>query len=276
VSTSASVDLTVILPVYIGADPAHFRQALESVYAQTYPATEIIVVEDGPLADDHRAVLDEFADRDPIPTRVSLPENKGVAEAVQTGLDSARSEWIARVDADDINEPDRFARQVAAIIADDWDLVGSAMTEFDDRSGRVLGVRSMPTDPEAIARIMRANNAFNHPTVVFRRESALTVGGYRPVPYMEDYDLFARMLAAGARATNLVDPLVRFRGGDAMLARRRTPGIFRAEIRMQRNLRAYGLISAPRALINLVLRTAYRLLPTPALRLANRVLFHRD
>ena len=50
---------------------------------------------------------------------------------------------------------------------------------------------------------MRLNNPINNPTVVFRRQLALDVGGYADLRYMQDYDLFARMLAGGARAENL-------------------------------------------------------------------------
>lgn len=274
-STQPDIALSVVLPVYAGADPDHFRAALASVYAQTLRPVEILVVEDGPLTPAHYDVLAGFAGEQPPPRRITLPDNRGAAAANQAGLAAASCPWIAKADADDINEPDRFALQAAALSAGGWDLVGTAMTEFDDGTGTVIGVRSMPEAPADITRAARANNPFNHPTVVYRRDLALAVGGYGPPAHMEDYDLLARMLAAGARATNLPHALVRFRGGDAMLARRRSPGILRSELQMQRNLHEYGLISGPRMALNLALRTTYRLLPTQMLRWANRILFHR-
>jgi hypothetical protein len=132
----------------------------------------------------------------------------------------------------------------------------------------------MPVEHAAIARLMRVNNALNHPTVVFRRSLVLEVGGYRALPHLEDYDLWARVLAAGGVLHNLPEPLVRFRAGRGMLSRRRQWRIHRAELRLQLNLRRYGVISTPRMLFNMVARTAFRLLPAPVMARAYRHLFH--
>ena len=277
--------LSVVLPVYAGAGPEHFRRALESIYAQTYPACEVIVVEDGPLLDDHHRVLEDFSARTPPLRRIALPDNRGAAAANQAGLQAARCEWIAKADSDDVNLPARFAVQVEALRKADadgapLDCLGSAMFEFDgggpgEEADHVTGLRTRPGSPEEIARVMRRNNPMNHPTLVYRRETALAVGGYRPLPYMEDYDLMARMLAAGARMRNLPEPLVLFRAGDEMLGRRRAAGIFASERIMQRNLRSYGLSGPVESRVNLAARTAFRLLPAPVLRRAYSMLFHR-
>ncbi|QDQ96475.1 glycosyltransferase [Tomitella fengzijianii] len=283
--TETPIELSVVLPVYAGADPAHFRRALESLYAQTYPAAEVIIVEDGPLHPGHHEVLDEFAGRTPVPRRIVLPENRGAAAGNQAGLEAARFAWIAKADSDDVNLPARFAVQVEAIQQAErdgrpLDCVGSAMFEFDggpagEEADHVVGLRSLPCAPRALSRYARRNSPLNHPTVLYRRDLARSVGGYRHVPYMEDYDLFGRMLAAGARMANLPEPLVLFRAGDAMLGRRRAPGIFAAERTMQRNLRAYGLVGPIESRINLAARTAFRMLPAPLLRRAYRGLFHK-
>lgn len=280
------IRLSVVMPVYAGADPQHFRRALESIYAQTHPACEVIVVEDGPLDPAHHAVLRDFAGRTPELRRVALPDNRGAAAANQAGIEAARCEWIAKADADDVNLPARFAVQAEALSTAEADgapvdCLGSAMLEFEggapgEEADHVTGLRSLPGTPGAIARYARRNNPVNHPTAVYRRELALSVGGYRQVPYMEDYDLMARMLAAGARLRNLPEPLVLFRAGDAMLGRRRARGIFAAERTMQGNLRAYGLAGSVESRLNLAARTAFRLLPPPLLRLAYRGLFHRS
>ena len=56
-----------------------------------------------------------------------------------------------------------------------------------------------PTDPDDIRRYARIHDPFNHPTVIYRRSAVLAAGGYGDLPLMEDYWLFSRMLAAGAR-----------------------------------------------------------------------------
>ena len=60
--------------------------------------------------------------------------------------------------------------------------------------------------------------------------------------FMQDYDLFARLLAGGARMTNLAEPLVLFRAGDTMRRRRSARGYLALELELQRRLRSYGLI----------------------------------
>lgn len=278
--------LSVVMPVHAGADPEHFRRALESIYDQTFPASEVIVVEDGPLTDHHYAVLDDYAVSDEGDgtagpggrvlelRRIALPENRGAAAGNQAGLEAARCPWVAKADSDDINLPARFAVQVDALRAGDLDCVGSSMFEFDGPEDNVLGIRTLPSSPEKIARYARRNNPANHPTLIYRRDLALSVGGYRPLPYMEDYDLVARMLAAGARIRNLPEPLVLFRAGDAMLGRRKTRGIFASERTMQRNLRTYGIVGPIEERVNLVARTGFRLLPAPLLRRVYGRLFH--
>ena len=265
--------LSVVLPVYAGARAEHLQRALDSVYAQTYPPYELLVVEDGPLTPELWSVLDGYRTCYPPVRRISLPTNRGRGVANQQGLLAANGDWIAKMDADDVCLPTRFERQVQALIADGVDLVGTAMGEFLDREEVVVGVRRMPGTHEEITARIRINNPINHPTVVYRRSLALQVGGYKDMR-MEDYDLFARMLKSGARMTNLAEPLVLFRADENMYRRRGSWALIRSEVRLQRNLRRYGLIGWLGVARNLVVRIAFRKLPPPLLRFAYRRLFH--
>ncbi len=271
---SDEFDLSVVMPVYHGVDPAHLQRALDSIYDQTLPAAEVVVVEDGPLLPAQIAVLDSFADRRPPLRRVVLPENLGAAKANQAGVVAATSPWIAKMDADDISLPQRFATQVAALRQGSYDLLGAAMYEFEGEEANVVGVRRLPTEHADIARYFRINNAINHPTVVYRRALALSAGGYDQPRFMQDYDLFARMLMAGAVMHNLSEPLVLFRADGSMFGRRRKAAMFRCEITLQRNLQRYGLTSRPRMLANLAVRFTFRLLPPRLMRRAYARLFH--
>ncbi|GAB3266095.1 glycosyltransferase [Nocardioides dilutus] len=259
--TDDHTDLSVVLPVYAGVDPEHLAAALDSIYEQTLPAREVVVVEDGPLTPEQHRVLAAFAARHPGVVRVPLSVNQGAGVANQAGLQAATGAWIAKADADDLLVPHRFERQVAALRESGADLCGSAMWEFDEDPDRPLRLRSNPLDHEAIARRMRFNNPINHPTVVYRRSLALEVGGYPTMRYMQDYDLFARLLAGGARLTNLDEPLVLFRAGDSMRKRRSARGYLALELELQRRLRSYGVIGPGTMARNLAVRWAFRLLP---------------
>lgn len=271
-ATTDDFSISVVMPIYAGTPPAQLRRALSSVYEQTHLPDEVVVVEDGPLEPDHYSVLREFAHGYPEMRRIVLTTNCGRGLASQQGLLFARGAWIAKADADDICMPTRLEREIECVRGQNIDVVGAAMWEFEDDENHPTALRAMPTTHQRIAESMRFNNPINNPTVLFRREAALSVGGYTDMR-MEDYDLWARMLASGARMANLSVPVVLFRADDSMLRRRASWLLIKAEWRMQTNLRRYGIISAAGVMRNLVLRLGFRLLPRPVLRLAYRTVF---
>ena len=267
-----AADLATITAVYGGVHPEHLQQALEAVSAQTVQPGQVLVAADGPLTDGLETVLEDFSHRLPL-TILRLHVQSGSGPARQEALRRATTEWVAIVDADDISAPERFQRQLEAANARGLALVGTAVEEFDADTGEVLGVRRFASDQERITRQLRSRNAFNHPSVLLDRERALAVGGYGDLPYLEDYDLCARICASGARVGNMDDVLVRFRGGSPSQRRRRRPGWFAAELRLQKNLHAYGLISRWQVFSNLLVRSSYRLMPSGVDRLAYRIVF---
>lgn len=266
---------SVLMSVYHRVDAEHFDLALASIFDQTRPPDEIVVVEDGPLTPELDVVLEAYSRRAVPLVRVPLPENRGLAAALQEGLSATRYPWIVRMDADDVALPHRIEAQMGAVARGDVDVVGAAMIEFDGRVDNHVGIRSLPLHHAEIAKYARMNNPINHPTAVVRRTALDVVGGYRSVHLMEDYDLFARLLAHGFRFRNLADPVLLFRSGDSLFRRRAGRGMFRAERQMQQNLVEYGVVDRRRAALNLVMRSAFRALPQSALRRAYRTLFYR-
>lgn len=140
------------------------------------------------------------------------------------------------------------------------------MGEFEGDPSRIIGVRRPPLSPEGIARRMRWNNPFNHPTSLYRRDLALEVGNYAGLRYMQDYELFGRMAAAGARMENLEEVLVLFRADEGAYRRRRARAIHACERTLQMSLRDHGIVSTPMMYRNLVLRSGVRLLPAAGVR----------
>jgi glycosyltransferase involved in cell wall biosynthesis len=261
-------DTSWLMAVHDAVDPAHFAVALGSVAAQTMGCREVVVVVDGPVSAAHEQVL---TDRAGLVRRVDLATNRGAGEALAAGLSACTSTWVARADADDLCLPERLEVQLALLEASGADVCSAPMLEFQGAPDHVVGVRGCPTSHEAFARRMRVRNPVNHPTVVFRRQAAVDAGGYQQLPYREDYDLWARMLASGARFVGTADPLVQFRV-DGMWHRRRAPGQLAAERVLQRRLTSYGLIGPVRAAANVVVRSTYSALPVPVMRSAYRLL----
>ncbi|WJZ01503.1 glycosyltransferase [Corynebacterium freiburgense] len=265
------MSLAALVTVYHRILPAELSACLESLHAQTSPADELVVVADGPLPATLEAIIADSGAR-----VVRLEQNQGSGIAAAAGMKTISTEFIARLDADDIAHPERFERQLAFLASHPGvDVVGTAMAEFSDSTDNIKGIRRLPSSHREIRRYAKINSPVNHPSVMMRRDAVERAGGYLDVHFMEDYDLFARMLAQGSRFHNLSEPLTFFRTSDTQFQRRTGKEMLAAERHMQRNLVQYGLISRPRSWVNLVARTAYRKLPTHALHRVYRRLFHR-
>ena len=120
--------LSVILPVYNGS--AFLAEAMESVLNQTFRDFELLVIDDA-STDGSAAVAEQFGD--PRVRVIRQEANRRLPATLNHGLDLARGEWVARMDADDICHPQRFARQVAFLEAHpDHGVVGSWSEDIDE------------------------------------------------------------------------------------------------------------------------------------------------
>lgn len=267
---------TLLLPVYARDDPAQLVRAFRSaVDEQTLRPTEALIVRDGPVPEALAAVVDELIATSPVPTRLlPLPENVGLADALTAGLAACTYDVVARMDADDVALPERFAKQLA-LLDTGFDLVGSGLYEFEDDEAVTIGVRTPPTGEAHIKRYARFHDPFNHPTVVYRRAAVQAAGGYVPVGLMEDYWLFARMLASGARAENIPEPLVKYRVGAGAYARRGGLKQLQAELRLQRLMRSAGFTTPAEMIRNVVVRGGYRLVPEGLRKVAYRAILQK-
>lgn len=264
---------SLLLPVYHADDPGFLQHSFESATAeQTLAPDEVVIVQDGPVGSALAGMLDRLVAESQVPVRqVVLTENRGLACALEAGLAACRHEIVARTDADDICAPERFARQIP-LVADGFDIVGSAIREFVTAGDRSGVVRVPPLTPSQINGAARFHSPFNHPSVAYRKSVVRAVGGYEDLPLLEDYWLFARMLAAGARACNIADPLLDYRVGAGAYARRGGMRLLRSEYELQRRLRGIGFISTPQMVRNIVIRCGYRLVPESLRRRAYRSL----
>jgi len=267
--------LTVLMTTYHGTTVEELERSVASITGQTRRPEEFLVVVDGPVPEPLDAALAAAAAAHPALRVERLARNLGSGLASAHGLELATGDFVARHDSDDVSLPHRLEREMEAVERHHLDLVGSAMLEFEGTPEHVVGVRRNPRTHEQIASRMRLNNPINNPTVVFRRQLALDAGGYADLRYMQDYDLFARMLAAGARAENLDEPLVLFNAGDSMISRRGGWRMLPHEWDVQRRLRDTGTIGNVLLARNMVVRGAFRVIPPRLLKRVYAVLFRR-
>ncbi|UKJ65530.1 glycosyltransferase [Cellulosimicrobium cellulans] len=258
---------SVLLPYYRNDDPAHLRRSFLSVTAdQTRTPDEVVLVEDGPTGHELDATVRGLLEGAVVPVQhVRLETNVGLARALEEGLARCRHEIVARQDADDVSRPGRFARQLP-LLEQGFDLVGSAIEELDGRRAGEGLVRVPPTTQADIERRARFASPFNHPTVVFRRTAVREAGGYQHLDLLEDYWLFARMIARGARVANVPEPLVLYRVDAGAYRRRGGRRLLRSEIELQRRMHRIGFTTRAQHVRNVVLRGGYRVLGEPVRR----------
>lgn len=210
----------VLMSCYAKDRPEWLSLALESMAAQTLRPTEVVLVFDGPLTEDLVAAVDAFdAAHSGLLVRVPLERNVGLGPALNAGLARCSCDVVARMDADDFSRPARLERQLAKL-AEGYDMVGCNATEFSGDIDSPNSERVMPETHDEIIRFAKRRAPFVHPAFVVRRSSLEAVGGYRSVPYAEDFDLFIRLLRAGFRGYNLQEPLVAVRVDDDVYRRR--------------------------------------------------------
>jgi glycosyltransferase involved in cell wall biosynthesis len=252
---------TLLVSVYEGDRPDYVRRALRSAIGdQTVRPDQVVIVRDGPVRDELAGCLDDIIRASPVPvTFVPLPRNGGLGPALDRGLAESWFDVVARMDADDVAMPHRFEAQLPLI--EHADIVGAGLLEFVHDTDDIVGQRVPPTEPGQILRYARMHDPFNHPTVIYRRSAVRAAGGYGEFPLMEDYALFARMLAGGARAVNVAQPLVFYRVGPQAYRRRGGFGLLRSELRLQREFRRSGFTSPAEYLRNVIVRGGYRLIP---------------
>ena len=268
--------LSLLLPVWHRDRPDFLTEAFRStVVDQTRRPDHVVVVRDGPVTPELATTLAALVATSPVPVDVlELDRNVGLGPALDAGLRACRYDVVARMDADDISLPQRFAVQMPIVEAG-ADLVGSGLLEFGAGADDVVGRRIPPTDPDDIRARSRFADPFNHPTVVYRRGCVEAVGGYGDFALMEDYLLWAKMILAGARVANVAEPLVLYRVGAGAYRRRGGLAQLRTELGLQRRLRALGFTPRAQYARNVALRGGYRLVPEGLRRVAYRRLVAR-
>ena len=266
---------SVLMSLYRNEAPAHLHACLASLAAQTLPADDIVLVYDGALPAALEAVVQSFQAALPLQI-VRLPHNVGLGRALNQGLPHCRHEWVMRMDTDDICLPQRFAQQCTHIQAHpDLDLLGGQIAEFEQQPQQQQHSRQVPLSHDEICRFARRRNPFNHMAVAYRKVAVAAAGGYHHHLYMEDYNLWLRMLAAGARSANLPHTLVLARTGQAMLLRRRGRVYVASEWQLARLKHRLHFQAALPALYYFALRALPRLLPAGLLGHVYRILRRR-
>lgn len=203
--------VSVLMSVY-NETGKMIRESIMSILSQSFSDFEIIVVCDNPdRRSEMKAFFDAFSDK--RITFISNDINKGLALSMNIAFKYAKANLIARMDADDIAELDRFQKQLRLLDNGQYDLVFSRYSFIDEESRLLDGFEEQDYyNSDVLSRTVSVNpHIIHHPTVMFTREIFEKVGGYRDFPCSQDADLWLRMQEAGCRFVMLPDKLLRYR-----------------------------------------------------------------
>lgn len=225
-------NVSVLISVYRNDKPEDFRAAIESVtIKQTLPPDEVVLVVDGPVPDKLADTIRTLSSEIPYIRPIRLEKNGGLGNALNIGMKECRNELVARMDADDISEPDRFEKQVSFMATHpEIAVCGGVIEEFINTSDNIVAKRKVPLSPQECSTYYQDRDPLNHMTVMLRKSAVLEVGNYLPWHLNEDSYLWGRLLKSGYKIANLPDVLVKVRVGEDMYQRRGGWKYFQSDI----------------------------------------------
>lgn len=230
--------ISVIMPAYNAEQ--YIKEAMDSILNQTYGDFEFIVLNDC-SKDSTEQIIASYAD-DRI-VYVKNEQNMGVAATLNKGLSLAKGEYVARMDADDISMPERFALQVAYLDAHPQVAVLAANVELFNEEGPISTGWST-TDPAQMKVDLLFSCGLAHPSVMMRRDVIQSLGGYDlEFEGMEDYELWCRV-AEDHGVTALSEVLLRYRIHGAQVTKNPSPKYLQRQRRLKlRQLEQLGVVA---------------------------------
>lgn len=215
-------NFSVLMSVYKNEKSTYLNASLKSIENQTVVPNEIILVEDGPLTKELYEVVDTHRNKFGEGFKVVvLNKNQGLGNALRIGTKYVSTKWIARMDTDDIAVLNRFELQLREVEKNpQLAVIGGQVDEFEGSIDNIVGKRIVPCSQVDIYKFIKWRSPFNHPTVMINKTMLEKVGGYENKGKLEDYFLWAKILAKGYPVINLSQVLVHMRVDSGMYGRR--------------------------------------------------------
>lgn len=237
-------------------------EALDSLYAQTYQDFKIILCEDGSNDNTYEIAANYASEHDNI-ILVKNEKNMGLNFTLNHCLEYADTEYIARMDGDDISLPTRFEKEVKFLDEHpEFAIVSAPMIYFDEKGE--FG-RGKVKEGEANKEQLAYGPPFCHAPCLIRREAYEAVGGYtvdKRLLRFEDYNLWMKMFAKGFRGYNLGEHLYAMRDDREAISRRTLRSAFRGIYAHYLAHKTLGL-SKIKLCRYAIKKISSRLLPTP-------------
>ena len=201
--------ISVIIPAH--NEEKVIARAIESILNQTFRDFKFIIVNDG-STDKTEEILDEYAKKD---LRIRIIKNKnniGLTKSLNKAIKETKSEYIARMDADDISLQNRFFKQIAifkkyhdiSIVVNNYVII--------DKNNREIKVQKLPSDNFSLYNPDRKNNIICHGSIMIKKALLDKIGGYNELlDFAQDYDLWLRIFENGYKFYLIPEVLYKFR-----------------------------------------------------------------
>jgi hypothetical protein len=199
--------VTWLLPVLNGGN--YLEHCLLSIERQSYTNFEVLAWDNGSV-DGSKEVLESWIPAR-LPGRVVVHRPLSLGKCLATLVEMASTSLCARMDADDVCEPDRLEKQVSFLRAHRHVVAVGSQVRRLGPNGALGGLHHfLPLEHEDIVLRLLRQWSMWHPSVLFRREAVLAAGNYGDEKPAQDYGLWLRLARVG-RLANLADALVQYR-----------------------------------------------------------------
>jgi len=199
----------------------YLAESIESILNQTFNNFEFLIIDDG-SSDRSLEIVRSFDD-----TRIRLvcnDENSGLTECLNIGLQMARGEYIARMDADDISLPQRLKKQIQYLNENPQSAAVGCFWETIDTDSKTKDCTYLPVREHTCSFMIFGwgEQPIGHPCSTYRTEVIRQLDGYRSeYPVAEDADLWFRMISAGHKMTNIPEILFLYRTHGSQVSSKR-------------------------------------------------------
>lgn len=199
--------ITVILPVYNGE--RFLNETIDSILNQTFQDFEVIIIDDC-SQDQSYNIIQSYAQQDERIVIIKNEKNLGIAPSRNKALSIAKGCYIALINQDDINFPERFSKQIDYLTHHpDIYVLGTSYIGIDE-NGSELGIRTYPDSPGLMQWALFFGAFLSNPTLMMRSEIFKKYNYRYHQSLSGDYELWVRLIEF-FKITNLKEPLLYFR-----------------------------------------------------------------
>jgi len=218
-TSPSNVKISILMPVFNAQGT--LSECLDSIFSQSLQDFEIIAVNDF-STDKSVDILQSYND-----PRICVIENKnkGIVHALNAGLSCCNSNYVARMDADDVMHAERLEKQHDVLNNNaDITLCATQAKKFPEetiQNGYVEYMRwqNACITMQDIKNQIYIESPFAHPSVMFRKDHIVESGAYKDGEFPEDYELWLRLFHAGYKMIKLGEVLLDWRESDSRLSR---------------------------------------------------------